>query len=88
MTRGTVKSLKDILRENGYQPPPDEYVDIPEWKEPCKPKKRWLTLGDLFCSGGKLVALLGVLIQNLIAVFLWLLVILVLLQVLIGGCRG
>jgi hypothetical protein len=83
-----MRSLKEILEENGHQPPPEHVVDIPEWQEPvCKPK-RWMTIGDLFCGCGSLIGFLGSLIQNLIAVALWIAVTGVLLQIFIGGCSG
>ena len=47
------KTIQDILRENGVQRPPDQLLDIPEMNEPENQKKRWLTLGDLICGGGR-----------------------------------
>ena len=85
-----MKSLKEILRETGeYQEPDIEFNDIQEFQYPEGPrKKRWLTIGDLFCFASRGVQAIVWGCQNALAIFIWLCVALLLLSSILEGCRG
>lgn len=86
-----MKKLQDILRENGYKPPPEESIDVPDWQEPQKPIKRWMTIGETFEAGGKFCDMCVEIVHGILAVIIWTIVAIILfcvLLILLGGCRG
>lgn len=83
-----MKNLKQILQETGeYQEPTTYTVECPEWEEPNKPPKKWMTIGDLV---GLIVvgaeALYGGALSVIFMCF-WIVVVLLLLATLVKGCQ-
>ena len=83
-----MKSIRDILDEKGYQDPPEETVETPEWIEPREPEQQWLRLRDLVQNGGQIVSTLAAILQYLIAISIWLFVALILGCLLVSILRG
>ena len=85
-----MKSLKQVLKETGeYQEPEIQVNEVPDFQYPEDPcRKRWLTLGDLFCASGKFIQAIVWGFQNALAIFIWACIALMLLSSIVGGCHG
>ena len=78
------KNLREILEEHGVETTQEEREPIPDWQEPVRPPRRWLTLADLFVKGGNLISILAAIVQYCVAISIWLLIVLILLATLFG----